>query len=31
MKENTGLHQLGGNAQRERKKGHVIESRDVIM
>ena len=30
MIENTRLHQLGGDAQHERKNGHVIRSRDVI-
>ena len=30
MIENTRLHQLGGDAQCERKNGHVIWSRDVI-
>ena len=30
MIENTRLHQLRGNAQRERNNGHVIRSRDVI-
>ena len=30
MIENTKLHQLGGDAQRERKNGHVVGSRDVI-
>ena len=30
MIENTRLHQLKGNAQREWKNGHVILSRDVI-
>ena len=31
MIENTRLHQQGGDTQRERKNGHVIRSRDVIM
>ena len=30
MKENTKLHQLGGNAQCKKKNDHVIKSRDVI-
>ena len=30
MIENTRLHQLGKDAQREQKNGHVIWSRDVI-
>ena len=30
MKENTRLHQLGGDAQSKRKNGHVIRSHDVI-
>ena len=30
MIENTRLHQLGGDAQRKRKNGHVIWPRDVI-
>ena len=30
MIENTRLYQLGGDAQRERKNGYVIWSRDVI-
>ena len=30
MIEYTKLHQLGGDAQREQKNGHVIWSRDVI-
>ena len=30
MIENTRLHQLGGDAQREWKNGYVIRSRDVI-
>ena len=30
MIENTRLHRLGGDAQRERKNDHVIRSRDVI-
>ena len=30
MKKNTRLHQLGGDAQREQKNGHVIKLRYVI-
>ena len=30
MIENTRLHQLEGDVQREQKNGHVIWSRDVI-
>ena len=30
MIENTRLRQLGGDAQRGRKNGHMIRSRDVI-
>ena len=31
MKEYTRLHQLRGDAQHERKNGHMIRSHDVIM
>ena len=30
MIENTRLHELGGDAQREQKNSHVIWSRDMI-
>ena len=30
MIESTRLYQLGGDAQRERKNGYVVGSRDVI-